>query len=63
MVVCVMNKKKPDALLILAVIFGLGILISTLTYGDNVSGGRDAAGLNAGSAVASHIAQGIVGAQ
>jgi hypothetical protein len=28
-----MNKKKPDALLILAVLFGLGVLISTITHG------------------------------
>ena len=32
-----MNKKKPDALVILAVIFGLGVLVSTLTYGGNES--------------------------
>ena len=32
-----MNKKKPDALVMLAVIFGLGVLISTLTYGGNES--------------------------
>lgn len=30
-------NKKPDALLILALIFGLGVLVSTLTHGD----GRD----------------------
>ena len=30
-----MNKNKPDALLVLAVIFGVGLLISTLTHGDN----------------------------
>lgn len=27
-------NKKPDVLLILAVIFGLGVLVSTLTHGD-----------------------------
>lgn len=27
-------KKKPDALVILALIFGLGVLVSTLTHGD-----------------------------
>ncbi|WP_162925849.1 hypothetical protein [Isoalcanivorax indicus] len=32
-----MNKKKPDALVILAVIFGLGVLVSSLTYGGNES--------------------------
>ncbi|MBZ2189153.1 hypothetical protein K8B33_08590 [Alcanivorax sp. JB21] len=32
-----MNKKKPDALVILAIIFGLGVLVSTLTYGGNES--------------------------
>lgn len=58
-----MNNKKPDGLLILAVIFGLGVLISTLTYGDNLSGGREAA-LSAGSPIiASHIAPSMVGAQ
>jgi len=30
-----MKNNKPDALLVLAVIFGLGLLISTLTHGDN----------------------------
>lgn len=58
MVVCVMNKKKPDALVILAVIFGLGILVSTLTYGDNVNGGGSA-DLDAGSPSASYVAQGM----
>lgn len=28
-----MNKKRPDALLILAVIFGLGILVSAISHG------------------------------
>lgn len=28
-------KKKPDALVILAVVFGLGVLVSSLTYGGN----------------------------
>ncbi|WP_159556496.1 hypothetical protein [Alcanivorax sp. S71-1-4] len=28
-------KKKPDALVLLAVIFGLGVLVSSLTYGGN----------------------------
>ena len=27
-------NKKPDALLILALIFGLGVLVSTLTHGE-----------------------------
>lgn len=27
-----MNSKKPDALVVLAIIFGLGILISTLRH-------------------------------
>lgn len=58
-----MNKKKPDALVILAVIFGLGILVSTLTYGDNVNGGSDAAALSVGSPISSHIANGVVSAQ
>jgi hypothetical protein len=58
MVVCVMNKKKPDALVILAVIFGLGVLVSTLTYGDNASNGG-AAALDAGSPSASYVAQGM----
>ncbi|MEY1662858.1 hypothetical protein [Isoalcanivorax beigongshangi] len=26
-------KKKPDALVLLAVVFGLGVLVSSLTYG------------------------------
>jgi|GEM_PF-1195020 len=30
-----MNKNKPDALLVLAVIFGIGLLVSTLTHGDS----------------------------
>lgn len=27
-----MNSKKPDALVVLAIIFGLGVLVSTLTH-------------------------------
>lgn len=30
-----MNKNKPDALLVLAIIFGLGVLVSALTHGDS----------------------------
>ena len=30
-----MNNKKPDALLVLAIIFGLGLVVSTLTHGDS----------------------------
>lgn len=41
-----MNNKKPDALLVLAVIFGLGILASALTHGNGDSG-RQAASANA----------------
>ncbi|MDF1782187.1 MAG: hypothetical protein P1U67_12905 [Alcanivoracaceae bacterium] len=29
-----MNGKKPDALLVLAIIFGIGLVVSTLTHGD-----------------------------
>lgn len=28
-------KKKPDALVLLAVVFGLGVLVSSLTHGGN----------------------------
>lgn len=30
-------NKKPDALLILAIVFGLGVLISTLTHSTDQS--------------------------
>ena len=30
-----MNKKKPDALLILALVFGLGVLISAISHGSS----------------------------
>jgi hypothetical protein len=38
-------NKKPDALLILAVLFGLGVLISTLTHGGNEAAEAEARGL------------------
>lgn len=28
-----MNRKKPDALVILAILFGLGVLISAISHG------------------------------
>ncbi|MCG8394745.1 MAG: hypothetical protein MI745_16850 [Pseudomonadales bacterium] len=28
-------KKKPDALVLLALVFGLGVLVSSLTHGGN----------------------------
>ncbi|MCG8437112.1 MAG: hypothetical protein MI751_03415 [Pseudomonadales bacterium] len=28
-------KKKPDALVLLAIVFGLGVLVSSLTHGGN----------------------------
>tara|TARA_R100000687_G_C6404095_1_gene143284 strand:+ start:609 stop:788 length:180 start_codon:yes stop_codon:yes gene_type:complete len=48
-------KKKPDALVLLAVIFGLGVLISSLTHGGNENDYQryaDSAGV-----VVSHIQQ------
>lgn len=30
-----MNNKKPDALLILALVFGLGVLVSAITHGSS----------------------------
>jgi len=48
-------KKKPDALVLLAVIFGLGVLISSLTHGGNENDYEryaDSAGV-----VVSHIQQ------
>lgn len=30
-----MNNKKPDAMVLLSLLFGLGVLISSLTYGYN----------------------------
>lgn len=29
----IMNRKKPDALVILAILFGLGVLISAISHG------------------------------
>lgn len=40
-----MNKQKPDALLVLAIIFGLGILVSALTHGDSADEPMSAAGV------------------
>ena len=40
-----MNKKKPDALLILALVFGLGVLVSAISHGssdDDEAAQRDA---------------------
>ncbi|MZR63334.1 hypothetical protein [Alcanivorax sp. DP30] len=28
-------KKKPDALVLLAIVFGLGVLVSSITHGGN----------------------------
>ena len=28
-------KKKPDALVLLALVFGLGVLVSSITHGGN----------------------------
>ena len=30
-----MHKKKPDALLILALVFGLGVLVSAISHGSS----------------------------
>lgn len=30
-----MNNKKPDAMVLLSLLFGLGVLVSSLTYGYN----------------------------
>lgn len=30
-----MNNKKPDALLILALVFGLGVLVSAISHGSS----------------------------
>lgn len=49
-----MNKKKPDALLVLAVIFGLGILVSTLTHGNSADDRNTAAAANAVAASAAN---------
>ncbi len=42
-------KRKPDALLLLALFFGLGLVVSSLTHGE---GGSDQAGQAAVTAAA-----------